>query len=63
VDDAIIAAIAAAAYNGICIAPENGETDAYQPDAVSAPAADGSFSIRLADGRLAAVTVAIAGDA
>lgn len=42
--------LTAAAYNGVCLAVENGESEAFGVEDVDAPGGDGSFEIRTAEG-------------
>lgn len=57
----IMRAIAEAAYNGVCLAAENGQTEDYEVQDVGKPEVDndelGGFVVTLKDGRTVTVQV------
>lgn len=49
--------IAEAVYNGVCLAAENGQTDAYDVRAVVLNADDGKVAVALASGQIVTIEV------
>jgi hypothetical protein len=60
----ILKLVAEAAYNGVCLAAENGETEDYEASGVSGVllgAKEANFEVPLADGRKVVVDLSLRG--